>query len=585
MFKMRVKGVCSLVLSAFLPALGCQGILGITPGELDSTGGTGGIGGTGGTGGKTTLSTGGETSSSTGGGGESTTSGTTSTPVECGDDCQSTECTQKECVEGTCTITSVKKNVVLEDVNPGDCIATSYCNEEGEFVANAPFDADSDDKNDCTWDVCAAGQGGHGPKKPGTLCNSGAGICNEGTCQSGLCTVNQQLDGTETDVDCGGTCAAVCAEGKKCLANTDCATEFCASGFCKKPFGAGITTKPGASNSQVTLLTYTSGQNPVWTVTSDANEFSNFTHAAAAFDSNGEVTAMIRQGGGGRAARYQAGAWSNVTLWSTPTPTNYVPSFAKTGQNLLLFVQNNNFEHLYVNAAEMPLGIFKNVGDAGGGLSGAAVTRDGIATYYYAPNSNQLVETRYLVNGPNAVWSPAKEILSGNYLDGSPAAAAISQGTLIVAGRRDGNNHVLDWALIDNKGQLFSGKNLGPMFEAPKPLARRLALAARKGLKGGAVLALRNADQQLEVWLFEGSDGVYTWKNLLAESIPEGITQDPSVATGLGTAQAEVLWVRQTPASLVHSRILTDVGGEATWANDSVVITASGIGPVAVATP
>ena len=42
-------------------------------------------------------------------------------------------------------------------------------------------------------------------------------------------------DGTETDVDCGGsatTCATRCAQGKKCAAGSDCQSGFCADGVC-----------------------------------------------------------------------------------------------------------------------------------------------------------------------------------------------------------------------------------------------------------------------------------------------------------------------------------------------------------------
>jgi hypothetical protein len=36
------------------------------------------------------------------------------------------------------------------------------------------------------------------------------------------------LDGSETDVDCGGPCAP-CAQGKACNVNADCASGSCAA--------------------------------------------------------------------------------------------------------------------------------------------------------------------------------------------------------------------------------------------------------------------------------------------------------------------------------------------------------------------
>lgn len=42
-------------------------------------------------------------------------------------------------------------------------------------------------------------------------------------------------NGDETDVDCGGTKAAGCADGKSCKVATDCKNNVCTSGTCKPP--------------------------------------------------------------------------------------------------------------------------------------------------------------------------------------------------------------------------------------------------------------------------------------------------------------------------------------------------------------
>jgi hypothetical protein len=39
-------------------------------------------------------------------------------------------------------------------------------------------------------------------------------------------------NGSETDVDCGGSCGATCANGKSCLVNGDCVSGNCSSGVC-----------------------------------------------------------------------------------------------------------------------------------------------------------------------------------------------------------------------------------------------------------------------------------------------------------------------------------------------------------------
>ena len=53
------------------------------------------------------------------------------------------------------------------------------------------------------------------------------------TCQVFTCIPegcdNMQKDGTETDTDCGGSCAK-CQNGQSCISNTDCQSSWCAGG-------------------------------------------------------------------------------------------------------------------------------------------------------------------------------------------------------------------------------------------------------------------------------------------------------------------------------------------------------------------
>lgn len=59
--------------------------------------------------------------------------------------------------------------------------------------------------------------------------------CRGGTCQSGRCTTppcaNGIKDGSESDVDCGGTCSR-CATTKRCASRNDCASALCTSSTC-----------------------------------------------------------------------------------------------------------------------------------------------------------------------------------------------------------------------------------------------------------------------------------------------------------------------------------------------------------------
>ena len=118
--------------------------------------------------------------------------------------------------------------------------------------------ATTTDQNNCgqCGHVCAAGQlcqGGTCACPSGTTsCNGacvstatdprncgGCGVvCAAGsTCVNGACTTAQATctdgikNGTETDVDCGGSCPP-CAAGKHCNSNGDCQSGVCSGGIC-----------------------------------------------------------------------------------------------------------------------------------------------------------------------------------------------------------------------------------------------------------------------------------------------------------------------------------------------------------------
>ena len=78
-----------------------------------------------------------------------------------------------------------------------------------------------------------------------TNCANGKMCFNGGDCTSGLCTggicmaaptcTDLMKNGTESDVDCGGTCALKCATGKMCGVTADCAAGTCPAGVCVAP--------------------------------------------------------------------------------------------------------------------------------------------------------------------------------------------------------------------------------------------------------------------------------------------------------------------------------------------------------------
>ena len=64
--------------------------------------------------------------------------------------------------------------------------------------------------------------------KTGADCTSG--ICDQGICSSAQCTDGTR-NGSETDVDCGGSCPP-CSDKAVCNVNSDCKSKVCASHVC-----------------------------------------------------------------------------------------------------------------------------------------------------------------------------------------------------------------------------------------------------------------------------------------------------------------------------------------------------------------
>jgi hypothetical protein len=64
--------------------------------------------------------------------------------------------------------------------------------------------------------------------KDGQACMTNADCvfngCVGGVCKAPTCSDNT-LDGSETDVDCGGPCPKKCAPGQHCMVNADCQTD------------------------------------------------------------------------------------------------------------------------------------------------------------------------------------------------------------------------------------------------------------------------------------------------------------------------------------------------------------------------
>ncbi|MDI1481664.1 hypothetical protein [Polyangium sp. y55x31] len=229
------------------------------PGNPTGTG-TGGTGGTGGEGGGGTGGVGGT-------GGES---GGSSTGGGSGDTCKRSECPGVDspcgvriCDGGACgMLVLLQEGTVLESQTYGDC-KRAVCDANGGIMEVEDTNDRFDDGNPCTLDTCMNGATLHINQEAGFSCGNNVKCddagqcvrCNVGgpanECQNGnVCVASKNYkdietldvainkcapttckdgtkNGSETDIDCGGSACAPCDVGQACNGALDCAEAVC----------------------------------------------------------------------------------------------------------------------------------------------------------------------------------------------------------------------------------------------------------------------------------------------------------------------------------------------------------------------
>jgi plastocyanin len=177
------------------------------------------------------------------------------------------ECKVPSCTVGVCGVTDLVVGAAATMQTAGDCKKRLCDGMGGVTVATDDTDV-PDDKNVCTADTCTGGVAANtavAPTASGQCMVSGAkGVCGDpaggakGTCvecnvaadcASNVCGTNNKClaaacgdtvkNGTETDVDCGGSCSP-CPIGKACLAPADCQSKACSGNVCQPSCTDGI---------------------------------------------------------------------------------------------------------------------------------------------------------------------------------------------------------------------------------------------------------------------------------------------------------------------------------------------------------
>jgi hypothetical protein len=124
--------------------------------------------------------------------------------------------------------------------------------------------------------------------------------CSSERCVGGRCAALPACDdglknGTETDVDCGGSCASDCAVGMACLTGADCVSAICTGNQCAALPG-GLSAKiskssawPGGYCANVTVTNESNSPAQGWTVVFDTRTAKMNNGWSAEFTNVGSV--------------------------------------------------------------------------------------------------------------------------------------------------------------------------------------------------------------------------------------------------------------------------------------------------------
>jgi hypothetical protein len=163
------------------------------------------------------------------------------------DRCQATE-TDNGCGGGICPPCGVgRRCVVSADCISGVCAAGVCSSNTLPAMCSDGRRDGSETDVDCGGSACA-------PCSAGRICLIASDCASGLVCVSNLCAspgATARCDdgvrnGTESDVDCGGSCSP-CVDGRVCVSGSDCISQTCSAGQrCVEPSASGPPNTTGA---------------------------------------------------------------------------------------------------------------------------------------------------------------------------------------------------------------------------------------------------------------------------------------------------------------------------------------------------
>jgi len=158
------------------------------------------------------------------------------------DDCAMGQCEGGYCVADHCfnaTRDANETDVDCGGPDCGPCVAGSRCSSDGDCAMGTCLDSFCRTAA-CTNGMMDAGEVGVdcGGECPGCADTSACTLdedCLSNRCDMMVCTscTDGIQNGTESDVDCGGSDCRPCFGGEACTAGTDCSSGVCNAGLCE----------------------------------------------------------------------------------------------------------------------------------------------------------------------------------------------------------------------------------------------------------------------------------------------------------------------------------------------------------------
>lgn len=463
----------------------------------------------------------------------------------CGTVCPGTdtECRRRTCVSGACGVAFTAAGTALSAQPPRDC-RRATCDGAGG-VTQSPDDTDLPvDGNACTEDLCASGVASNPPTAAGRGCGTagmlcdGAGACVEcvrgsdcatgvcvgGRCQSASCSDGIR-NGTETGVDCGGTCPL-------------CPVLVVLSGGSAGVL-AGAFDSTARIWSPVSLVSPTvEGVSVAVTPTGDAVGLIRYTRLGDTMDNRLRYTL------------YRSGAWAPFADIGPTVTTQGQVSVTPSSGGVFAVFHGFDFNHYFAAWNGTSWSPPAEATGASGAHAGA-LARD--AANPLLVFSNGLGNELFSRSRAGATWGGDQRIDTAASFDFNVAPTAVNlTATSVLA----------VWSAPG--GQLRSSLRAGGAWSAAAnvPTALSTARASLARLTDTqALLAFRGTDGNLYTALYAA--GVWAAPTRVAMAI----TGTPAVARGVTGATAEMAFLDGT-GRVMHTRLVsgawttaTSVGG------------------------